>query len=309
MKPYSFCEEPLSEGTALGCDLSLFNRPRHLLLQNPAGWRTFQIRNEKKSRTDGVLHFHVADGIAQSPFHGPFGSLDFSDGLPGEVLYSFLEYVMRALSLSDTRRVVIKSPPVYSHREVLLHVFLLNLGFHISVAEVGSLLETGSFTSNAATWEKRKLRQARESGLRFKLLAVEDLEVVYRFIEMCRGERQQSLSMQWEELARVVEVFPEDFVLAGIYDQESLAAASISIRVRSHVLYNFYSGHRKSLDPLSPVVMLMEGLHEYCIENHIAVLDLGTSALGGVPNFPLLGFKERLGGRPSGKYTFEKILR
>lgn len=309
MKPYSFCEEPLSENATLGCDLSLFNRPRHLLLQNPAGWRSFQIKNEKKSRIDAVIHFHVADDLAQSPFHSPFGSLDFSDSLPDEVTYSFFEYVMRALSLSGVRRVVIKSPPAYARREELLPVFLLNLGFHITVAEVSSLLDTGTFSSGSTGWEKRKLRQARESGLRFKLLAVEDLEAVYRFIEICRRERQQSLSMQCEELARVAAAFPDAFVLAGIYDGESLAAASISIRVRSHTLYNFYSGHRKSFDPLSPVVLLMEGLHEYCVESGMAILDLGTSALGGRPNFPLLGFKERLGGRPSAKYTFEKILR
>jgi hypothetical protein len=52
----------------------------------------------------------------------------------------------------------------------------------------------------------------------------------------------------------------------------------------------------------------MEGIYEHCQVEKIRLIDLGTSALNGRPNFGLLDFKLNLGAVPTEKLTFEKKL-
>ena len=109
-------------------------------------------------------------------------------------------------------------------------------------------------------------------------------------------------------LREVVYHFPQQYVLFGVYQEETLVAASIAIHVNSRILYNFYADHDMAYDHLSPVVLLTEGLVRYAQEQKADWLDLGTSALENKPNFGLLDFKMRLGGKPTAKLTFEKVL-
>lgn len=76
----------------------------------------------------------------------------------------------------------------------------------------------------------------------------------------------------------------------------------------SEILYNFYADHSEAYDHLSPVVLLVKALYEYCQQQGMSLLDYGTSAVDGQLNFGLLNFKLRLRGKPSPKLTFEKIL-
>ena len=114
--------------------------------------------------------------------------------------------------------------------------------------------------------------------------------------------------MTLDELMKVVAVYPDGIILFGAYQGHELAAASISLRVSKRIVYNFYSAHLRKFDFLSPVVMLMEGIYGWSQKHHVELIDLGTSSLEGQPNFSLLDFKLRLGGNPSAKLTFEKLL-
>jgi hypothetical protein len=88
-----------------------------------------------------------------------------------------------------------------------------------------------------------------------------------------------------------------------------MCAAAVSILVNRDIVYNFLVNHNSEFNNLSPAVLLMEGIYDHCQEHDIGLLDLGTSALGGQPNFPLLDFKLRLGAVPVSKMSFYKNLR
>ncbi len=213
--------------------------------------------------------------------------------------------------MRKVKLIILKEPPLfYRISGELTHAILFNLGYRASSAEISSGIRMDhlSFEGKIEAWEKRKLKQAKENGLIFKKISIEESENVYQVILKCRSERGHSLSMTIDELSVTISALKGSFCLFGVYFQKELVAASIAIRVHQNILYNFYSGHLKKFDHLSPVVLLICGMYKYCGTEKIQLLDLGTSALNGQPNFSLLDFKLRMGAVPSMKLTFEKEL-
>jgi hypothetical protein len=310
LEDYSFSEQ-LVPDLAAGFQVSLFNEPAHLFLQARDGWLTFYAINNKHKRVDALLNVHLANGIARSLLKSPFGSIEFSPRLPLNTLYHFIAFAESRLKAKGADSLVLKNPPdLYdAHRAAILQVFLINQGYTITAAETGCMIATADpYLQLSDTWEKRKLRQAQEAGLEFKKLSLHQLDEIYFFILACRKQKNYSLSMSLSELRDTIETFPERFFLFGAYLQEQLVAAAITVRVTDDVLYNFYVDHDMAYDPLSPVVFVVEGILNFSREEKIAWLDLGTSAVAGKPNFGLLDFKIRLGGMPTPKLTFTKVL-
>ncbi len=306
---YSVVSE-LPAGYSADFDFFLFGQPRHLALQSP-DWTHFYLLRKANQKIMAQVAFHLSDHVARSPLRAPFGSFLFSDHLAPQTLYGFVHQVERQLQKQGISLITLTEPPnAYRPAGDLLHTILLNQGYRISNAELSSgiRIDKLTFDEKIETWEKRKLKQAKTKGVTFKLLNSHDLADVYALILKCREQRSHTLSMSLMELEQTVKEFKSDFVFSGAFLNREMIAASIAIRVNRHILYNFYSGHLKKHDSLSPMVTLLAGLYKYCERQHISLLDLGTSALHGQPNFSLLEFKLRLGAIPSIKLSFEKQL-
>jgi hypothetical protein len=310
LEDYSFSEQLLPDLSA-GFQVSLFNEPAHLILQARDGWNTFYAINNKHKRVDALLNVHLANGTARSLLKSPFGSIEFSPRLPLNTLYHFISFAESRLKSKGADSLILKNPPdLYdASRAAILQVFLINQGFTISEAETGCMISTmDPLLQLSDSWEKRKLRQAQNAGLEFKRLTNKALNEIYFFILACRKQKNYSLSMSLSELRETIETFPERFFLFAAYQQGTIVAAAITVRVTDDVLYNFYIDHDMAYDQLSPVVFLVEGILNFSREQKIPWLDLGTSAVAGKPNFGLLDFKMRLGGLPTPKLTFTKAL-
>lgn len=219
-----------------------------------------------------------------------------------------MQWTEAQLNQKKARRITIKTSPAYHPSQQLLHVFLPNLGFNISLAETSAiiLVDRSPFEQKIDTWERRKLRQATKKGLSFKTISLNRLGEVYDFILQCRMEKGYALSMNREALLKTGETCRKEFHLFGVYMEDKLVAASISIEVNRNALYNFYSAHDENFDALSPVVKLIDGMYAWAGDKKFTWLDLGTSSLEGQPNFSLLDFKLRLGAIPVAKLTFVK---
>jgi hypothetical protein len=227
-------------------------------------------------------------------------------------LYEFIKWTEDQLKSKGVKRIEIKAAPeLYNKNSPLLATFLFNHGYQIIRSELSACIEVNptSLYQVMTSWEKRKAGQIRKSNLRFNMVPVTRLKEVFEFISSCREERKQTLSMTYGQIKTVCDHFPDRFALFGMFDNNALAAASISILINKSVLYNFYSAHSKQYDALSPVVRLMEGIYEYCQVEKYRLIDLGTSALKGRPNFTLLDFKLNLGATPTEKVVYEKILK
>jgi hypothetical protein len=312
LEDYHFHAGSVPSGYHPEFEVALFNEEKHRLLQAAVNWQSFYILNQKRKRVSGAVHFHLSEGVAQSPLRSPFGSVEFTNEIPAEILFEFLKSVEGSLREQGISTIRIKNyPQAYSEQEsILLQSLLINLNYRIVSSEIDSVIEVTSedgadFFNRSAG---RRLQKAKEAGLIVKRLEIEKLDEIYGFIKSCRSEKQYPVSMTLADLQRTVTLFPDRYFLFGVFNHQELVAASIAIRVKKNILYDFYHDHAASYDHLSPVVLLVSGIYEFCHQVKITLLDLGTSALDGIPNFSLLHFKKTLGGKSTAKFIFEKLL-
>jgi hypothetical protein len=307
-----FIEGPLPEGYRCDFDPYFFNSPQNLTIQSLEGWHTFHALRAEKKTARARVHFHLDGKVAVSPYRNPFGSYEFSTSMVPKELFDFIRWVETRLAEKGAKKIEIKSyPALYnSSASATLLTFLVNLGYTIKNAELSACIEVSGDTlyQLMSSFEKRKSGQVKRTNLRFTTVPVSKIKEVFDFISSCREERKQSLSMTYAQMKTVCDHFPDKFCLFAVYDNNALAAACISILINKTILYNFYPAHAKQYDSLSPMVFLMEGIYEYCQGEKIRLIDLGTSALQGRPNFSLLDFKLNLGATPTHKLTFEKVL-
>jgi hypothetical protein len=280
-------------------------------LQGGKAWRSFFMLHEKRRQLLAVFQVCIDHGVGQSPLRAPYGGLECSSRVSPVQLFEFISFIESSLRAEGVTQLILKTAPQgYKPRtSALVHTFLINQGYQVMHAEATALIDvqkSGERTVHA--WERRKLRQATAAGLEVDVLPAEQLSELYTFIAACRQKKEYALSLSWEDVLTAATRFPEAYVLFGAYQDKKLIAGALSVRVSEDVLYNFYSDHDAAYDALSPVVMLIDGMYQYCVRQRIALLDLGTSALGDTPNFGLLEFKLRLGGAPSPKFTFTKSL-
>jgi len=311
LEDFIFIKGTLSDGFKLEYEVSLFNLNEHRLLQSNGEWISYHIIKEKKKVALAGIHFHLSNGIASSPYRSPFGSIDASPDLEPSALFRFLQFIESDLLKSGVKSIIIKNPPTLFSPELqtLLQVFLSNLNYQIITAEPGAIfIVDKSGEDLSANWEKRKIKQAHDIDLELRHEEMNKLKAVYDFIHNCRFQKGYPSSITFDDLQRTVSAFPGRFLLSGVYQQGAMVAASICVRCNQQVLYHFYSDHNTSDKSTNPTVFLIRSLYQYCFENGIALFDLGTSSLDGIPNFGLLNFKIRLGATPTTKFTFQKDL-
>lgn len=292
-------------------EISLFNLPEFRQLQGVEDWASFYVLQKNKKLILAGIHFHLSKDSASSPFNSPYGSVESTANLKPKVLFQFLKFIETSLYTKGIRKIMIKNPPsAYDPGiQVLLITFLLNLGYVIKDAEIASILMVDKpFTELGKGWEKRKRKQTQTKGLELKYHPADQVRIIYNFIRTCRDQKGYTSSISLKEMEKTVNAFPGRFLLTTVQENETMVAASISIQVKGHILYHFYSDHSASGNPTNPTVFLIRGLYEYALQNHFELLDLGTSSLGGHPNFGLLDFKAGFGAKSIPKFTFEKRL-
>jgi hypothetical protein len=291
---------------------SLFHQNQHLFLQANSGWTNFFIVNSERASIEAFLPVHVQGRKASSPYRSPFGSIIFSARLSPRVLYDFLLFIESELKKNGVEEIDIQNPPIAYHSQNLnlLQALLVTCGFSVSKAEITSVIhiDTQSLDLKMKQQQQQRLTQAKSEGMLFEILDVNNLFEVYTLISEWQLTKGFNLSMSLSELTKVVEIFPERFIISVVKLKKATVAAAISIRVTKNVVYNFYLSHNPSYNQLSPVLLVLEGLYKYCQQHSVSLLDLGTSSLLGMPNFPLLDFKRRVGSEFSCKFAFHKAL-
>jgi hypothetical protein len=312
LETYISPEGSLPPGYTLDYEPTIFNTPAFLALQDSGDRVSFYLLDHVRKKAVASIHFHILHQRANSPAKAPFGSIEYSPTVKPMRLYLFLEEVESELKRKGIVEVFIKNPPrgYQSERLSMVESFLLNQKYEIANAEVSALIavEDQPFSERIRNSERLRLRQGHAAGFSFQQLQSHQLSEVYGFLSDCHRTKGYHISITEKELLKSVTAFPEQYFFFGILHGSVVVAASVCIQLDGNVLYNFITNHEKKYNHLSPPVMLMEGTYEYCRRNRVRLFDLGTSALHGKPNFPLLDFKMHMGAGATSKFSFFKKI-
>ncbi|OGX87632.1 hypothetical protein BEN47_00205 [Hymenobacter lapidarius] len=183
-------------------------------------------------------------------------------------------------------------------------------GYRVVLAEQNYHLDPAQdYEGHLHPSERRRLHKCRRHGLHVEQEPPFLLPAAYAFIEDCRQERGQQLSLSLARVQELFQRFPQEHFLFSVRQPDGAwAALTVAIRVSETVLYNFYPASPLRCNALSPVVLLNEGLHAFARASGMTVLDLGTSTLDSGPNASLLRFKRHLGGVAGLRLSWEKQL-
>jgi hypothetical protein len=307
-----FFQEGIPEDFEPDFDLGIFHQKEHLLLQSSVGLHSFSMVDPLSKRISGLIHFHLHDEIANSPLRSPFGSYLFSSTISESELDEFIEFVDARLKKDGVKMIILKNAPdaYFPSLHKLLQRVLFKHHYQLHRDEISTIIPVTDqpFQLLLHRSERKRLRKCRASGLSFDFVSIDQLSAIYKFLRACKEEKGYEISMTLEQLTKVSSAFPNHVILTRVTRNNELIAANISIRVNESVLYNFYHDHQRDFNSFSPVVLLNEGLYQFCQKNKINGLDLGTSMLNGVIKTSLLNFKLRLGAQPSRKLTFVKNI-
>lgn len=312
MEDFCFHEGKLPSAYRYNFEASLFNTEGYRLLQSAENWVSFYVLNDRDFLIEGHVHFHLRNDVARSIIQSPFGGIEFSNKLTTKTLFQFIEFFSSRLQgMNCNSMIIINSPLAYNPGHLAIaETFLLNAGFSVMTAELGSIIPISekSFEEILHPRKKRKLAQSSEANFQLKRLAADSLNEVYHFIESHRKEKAYTLSVSLEHLQSSFARLPDAYTLFGVYHESKLVAASVAVRVSKEILYHFISDHVRKIGEARPALLLMRGIYRYCQEHKIKLLDLGTSAADGMPNFKLIKFKSELGGVSTPKLTLVKRL-
>ncbi len=291
-------------------DTFLFNQARHLFLQSRKDWRVYGLRNKETKKTVALLIFNRKGKKMFSPLRAPFGSLEVFESIEQKEIDNLFYRIEEDFKMLGILSCQIKSyPEAYGPLATrLLHHTTLKLGFTCE-EEVSSIIpvEVRPFEKKISISQRQKLKKS-EKRFVHSQPRISSLRNVYDFISESRKEKNQSLSMSFRQLKKVVNRFPKNFLLFQVADEQHIAAAAIVIQVNTKILYTFYYAHDRRFNKISPTVMLISGIYRYAHDHQYEQIDLGTSMVNGGINRPLIQFKKSIGGQPSIKYIFDKTF-
>lgn len=233
----------------------------------------------------------------------PFGSLEYGCVSSSELI-AFMGYVMSSLQQRNVKKVVINDC-IEAYRNTvplpIREVFAIT-GFCEAESFPNHHIEIVStpLEENIHLMEKRRLKKCHNKGFTFEQNEVSFLSDYYHFLQQCRSQKGQSLSLSYKEVEQQAYYLNNEFRLFSVFYRSERVAAALCIQVSANILYVFYPGYSQVYRGFSPTVMLIAGIYSYCQKYSIDLLDLGTSH-----QQSLMRFKSHMGGQASKKKSYQ----
>ena len=312
MEVQLFLGNPPEEHTILNQYIYLTNR--HLSTQTTNIIYYFFLFRAKNKHPIAVFQLIPSDLITWiSPAKAPFGGIQsIEKSLCDEIIF-LLKCVENIIEIKGGKRIIIKTSPekydANGHKK--LYTCYKRLGYEPKEIFKNHLITVTDlpFSHIIRSAEKRRLNKCRKADFTVILTEKPDIIEVYDFINSVRDRLGYSLSLSFYEFENLAETFPNELKVFEIYDQDKLIALTVTILVNHEILYNFLPADVVEYRRYSPMVMLMDGVYQYCQQMKISTIDLGISLdhLGN-EKASLIRFKENLGGRECSKITWQKNL-
>ncbi len=306
-EPSSTLVPPLSEAGFL------FNTYKHLQHQQKEGVYILSAVNTLTRLADARCAFFVQSGKAISPIAAPFGSIECASVFPEEALDLFIQTLIQAVHSAGAITLRLVNYPLCYAPESAGRVAqkLLSHGFIIVETHQTFYLPVSNtpFDLNLVPAERRRLTKCFEAGFQFKHWPLSDKNGVINFLTKTRRQKGYTMTISPERLTDLLHTFPNECAVFTVMDGDTIAALTITVRVRHDILYNFQPASNPGYDAFSPMVLLIRGLYTYCQQHQIGLLDLGPSLDENRQAKPgLARFKRNLGAQESPRLVFERDL-
>lgn len=291
----------------------LFNTYDHLQHQQKDGIYILSAVNAITRLADARCAFFVQSGKAFSPVAAPFGSVECSTGFPDEALDLFIRTLIQAgRSAGAMTLQLVNYPLCYAPefvgclvQKLLRHGFVgleTHQTFYLPVS-------TTPFDVNLVPAERRRIARCLQAGFQLKHWHWSDKTRVINFLVKTRHQKGYTLTISPERLTDLLRTFPNECAVFAVMDGDTIAALTITVRVRHDILYNFQPASNPDYAAFSPMVLLIKGIYTYCQQHQIGLLDLGLSLDENRQAKPgLARFKRNLGAQESPRMVFERDL-
>lgn len=249
-----------------------------------------------------------------SPGRGSYGGWQLVAGrdAPLAALDAFVAAVEETLRARGAARVGVVLPPLaYDAPQTARWInVLLRAGWSIARHELSyARAVAGPFLAAVDRGNQKQLKKCARAGLRAGPLAPAERAAAYDVLVENRRKKGNRLSMSFAALEELSAAFPEAVRWSGARADGPLLAAAVALRVNPRVLYVFYWGEAPGAEAASPTTLLADELYAHCLAEGVALLDVGTATLHGVPNEGLIRYKRNLGCTESLKLSLAKELR
>jgi hypothetical protein len=258
-----------------------------------------------------LIYFTVSDNELVSLEKSPFGSFTFADHPTEQDLLKTCDEFLRWAEANQIKLITIHCfPEIYAPGQSLITTQVLKkLDFQIlykDVTQVISIEENKPLV--ISIHKRRRLRKCKALGFQFKKIDTGYLPAAYALFTESRKNKKYPVTMTLEDFETAFSLFPDAYLLFGVFDDNTLIAACVSVKVNQKILYNFFIGDSLAYRIYSPVTQLLYGIYEYGREKKMELIDLGISTDKGVMNEGLHSFKKSMGAADVFKLTFQKKL-
>ena len=259
----------------------------------------FLIEN-KTSSCKGLATFGKDfNNVIRSPLNGSFGGFQFCKNIYLETKENFINSVLENLSKFNPNSIEIILPPdIYNleNNSYQLSIFLRN-NFVINNVEINQYIDLDKydFDKSIKSGNKKNIKKCFRRNIIFKELKSNQYESAYKIIHSNRQRRKYKISMNWGNLKKMINTFPDNFVNFGLFYKEEMIASAICIKISEEILYVFYWGEKETYQDISPISFLSYKIGNYCKSKKMKILDLGISTYNSIPNIGLINFKKSIG--------------
>jgi len=289
----------------------LFHEPS-FVYRNPK-INTFQICLNLNGDTVAGININLIGQIAQSQYRSPFGSVWRLKELTNEQLDFLIKQILSWCKKEKITDLVIRDYPFcYAPQYAALLTDSLKInGFQQEAVEINQHIEVEEteFIQKIIKFEQKKLIKCKREGFKFRICNQGSLKEAYGLISSVRKQKGYPVTMEYFDLKKMFEQFPDNYMLFAAYIHDQMIATSVSIKVNDKILYNFYHGHDTKFNHFSPILLVLEGIYNYCVKHNFEIIDLGISSDHSKINPGLYQFKKNIGALESQKITFSKIIK
>lgn len=252
------------------------------------------------------------DGQWRTPIAGAFGGVVTRKSAPIQAIEILIDRLEPVLSEAGmVKKITIKLPPAcFGDESALVANILHRKKWQLSAFDINYHMDirgVDDFLGALGETKRKIIRRLERANAIFKPLSIDFLEGVYSVIEKNRAAQGYPMTMSFAAIKSLMEHFPESVKIFGVFLEGILVSAAICISITPKYFYVFYWGELPEHRKISPVLLLANGLVEYCVKEGIHVMDIGTSTVDSVPNEGLCSFKSSLGCKLSEKLTYTLV--